>query len=520
MMRGILIALCVVAAGCATMQPKAAKSEITLPSLFCDHMVVQQHKPVMVWGKAAPKARVRVTLGTESSSTRADEEGAWKVALKPVRAGGPYELTVKSGGAKAVIHDVLVGEVWVCSGQSNMEWPVSLVNNAEREIGGANLPEVRLFTVEKKVSGEPLDGCSGSWAQCSSETVKDFSAVGYFFGRRLNEILKVPVGLIDSSWGGTPAEAWTSRPTLEADPDLNVIVKRWDETIAKYPDAKKQHDAALAEWQKAADAAKAKGEAEPKKPGEPAGPAHPHRTSGLYNGMIKPLIPYGIRGAIWYQGESNAGRAYQYRKLFPAMIQDWRKNWGSDEFPFLFVQLANFMDRNPDANAPSAWAELREAQSMTLSLANTGQAVIIDIGEAKDIHPRNKQDVGARLAQAAWKVVYGMDTAVYSGPVYDSMTVEGNKARVKFTNTFGGLMANGGEPVRGFAIAGEDQKFVWADAKIEGDSVVVWSDAVAKPVAVRYGWGDNPDCTLYNTPGLPASPFRTDAWPGVTVDAK
>ncbi|MBX7256153.1 MAG: sialate O-acetylesterase [Candidatus Hydrogenedentes bacterium] len=488
--------------------------------MFCDHMVVQQQKPVMVWGKAAPKAKVQVTLASRSASVRADETGAWKVALEPMTAGGPYDLTIKSRRATAVIHDVLVGEVWVCSGQSNMEWPVSLVNNAEKEIAEANHPEVRLFTVAKKVSGEPLDGCSGSWALCSPETVKDFSAVGYFFGRRLNEILKVPVGLIDSSWGGTPAEAWTSRPTLEADPDLDVIVKRWDDTIAKYPEAKKQYDAALAEWQKAADEAKAKGEAEPKKPGEPAGPAHPHRTSGLYNGMIKPLIPYGIRGAIWYQGESNAGRAYQYRKLFPAMIQDWRKNWGSDEFPFLFVQLANFMERNPDANAPSAWAELREAQSMTLSLANTGQAVIIDIGEAKDIHPRNKQDVGARLTQAAWEIVYHLEGAVYSGPTYESMRVDGNKVHVKFKNTFGGLMANGGEPVRGFAVAGEDKKFVWANTKIEGDEVVVWADDVAKPVAVRYGWGDNPDCTLYNKPGLPASPFRTDTWPGITIEAK
>jgi sialate O-acetylesterase len=502
------------------MQPKAAKTEITLPSMFSDHMVVQQGKPVMVWGKAAPKARVQVALGSETSYTRADESGAWKVALKPFRAGGPYDLTVKSGGAKAVIQDVLVGEVWVCSGQSNMEWPVSRVNNAEKEIAEANHPEIRLFTVAKKVAGEPLDGCSGAWELCTPETIKEFSAVGYLFGRRLSEILKVPVGLIDSSWGGTPAEAWTSRPTLEKDPDLDVIVKRWDDLIAKYPEAKKQHDAAIAEWQKAAEAAKAKGEAEPKKPGEPLGPGHPHRASGLYNGMIQPLIPYGIRGAIWYQGESNAGRAYQYRELFPAMIQDWRKNWGSDDFPFLFVQLANFMDRNPDANAPSAWAELREAQSMTLSLANTGQAVIIDIGEAKDIHPRNKQDVGLRLAQAAWKVAYGMDTAIYSGPTYASMRVDGNKIRVTFKNADGGLMANGGEPVHGFAIAGEDKKFVWANAKIEGNEVVVWADAIAQPAAVRYGWGDNPDCTLYSGAGLPASPFRTDTWPGVTIDAK
>ncbi len=503
----------------SVMAADAVPSTIVLPSTFSDHMVLQRDIPVPIRGVAKPGSRLTIQFAGQRVKAKADETGNWETKLAPMRAGGPFDLTIKSRGATAVVKDVLVGDVWVCSGQSNMEWPMTMVNNTEEEIKNANHPTIRLFSVTKKVSGEPLVGCEGKWEICSPESVKDFSAVGYFFGRTLSDTLKVPIGLIDSSWGGTPAEAWTSRPSLEANPDCAPILKRWDDALAAYPAAQAEYEKAMAEWQKAAEAAKAAGQPEPKKPGQPLGPDHPHRASGLYNGMISPIITYGIKGAIWYQGESNASRAYQYRSLFPTMISDWRKNWGGD-FPFFFVQLANFMKRESDPNVQSAWAELREAQSRTLGLKGTGMATIIDIGEADDIHPRNKQDVGLRLAMSAFKVAYGYDWPD-QGPVYQSMKVEGNAVRLTFSDADNGLKNNNTNgPLRGFTIAGEDKVFHWADAKIEGNDVVVTSPNVAKPVAVRYGWANNPICDLYSGYNLPASPFRTDDWPGVTVNER
>jgi sialate O-acetylesterase len=342
--------------------------------------------------------------------------------------------------------------------------------------------------------------------------------VAYFFGRYLHKELNVPVGLIHTSWGGTPAEAWTRREVLEANPDCAPILKRYDDAVAKYPQAMKEYEQKLAEWKEAAQKAKAESTNPPRRPGEPFGPGHPHSPAGLYNAMIAPLIPYGIAGAIWYQGESNAGRAYQYRTLFPDMIKNWRNDWGVGKFPFLFVQLANFMKTKPEPDE-SAWAELREAQTMTLALPNTGMAVIIDIGDADDIHPKNKQDVGKRLALWALANTYGKKL-VYSGPIYKSMKVDGNSIVLSFDHVGGGLVAKGGEELEGFAIAGSDKKFVWADARINGDTVIVSSDKVSEPVAVRYAWADNPVCNLYNKEELPASPFRTDEWPGVTAENK
>jgi sialate O-acetylesterase len=342
--------------------------------------------------------------------------------------------------------------------------------------------------------------------------------VAYFFGRELHKNLGVPIGLIHTSWGGTPAEAWTRRGVLKADPDFKPILQRYDEAVAKYPQAKQEHERKLEEWKQAVEKAKTEGTRAPGRPGEPLGPGHPHSPSGLYNAMISPLLPYGIAGAIWYQGESNAGRAYQYRKLLPAMIKNWRDDWGLGDFSFIFVQLANFMAVKPEPG-DSSWAELREAQSMTLALPNTGMAVIIDIGEANDIHPKNKQDVGKRLALWALANTY-KQALEYSGPVYKSSKTEGNRIILTFDDVGGGLMAAPEPPLKGFAIAGADHKFVWADAAIEGNTVVVSSDTVSEPVAVRYAWADNPVCNLYNKEGLPASPFRTDDWPGVTADSK
>jgi sialate O-acetylesterase len=324
--------------------------------------------------------------------------------------------------------------------------------------------------------------------------------------------------MIHTSWGGTPAEAWTRRGVLKSDTDFRPILERYDEAVRKYPQTKKEHEQKIEQWKQAVERAKAEGKKPPRRPRDPFGPGHPHSPSGLYNAMIAPVIPYGIQGAIWYQGESNAGRAYQYRKLFPAMIKNWRKDWEQGDFPFLFVQLANFRAVEPDPNE-SDWAELREAQLMTLAIPNAGMATIIDIGEANDIHPKNKQDVGKRLALWALAKTYGKEM-VYSGPLYKSMEIKGHQIVLGFDHVGGGLVAGGGERLKGFAVAGADRKFIWADARIEGDRVVVGSDQVSEPVAVRYAWADNPVCNLYNREGLPASPFRTDQWPGVTVDAR
>jgi sialate O-acetylesterase len=332
--------------------------------------------------------------------------------------------------------------------------------------------------------------------------------------------LGVPVGMIHTSWGGTPSEAWTSREKLEETPEAKPILDRWENIVAKYPETLEAYNKTLEEWKKAADQAKKDGKDAPAKPRAPLSPDHPHRPTSLYNAMIAPLVPYAIKGAIWYQGESNASRAYQYRTIFPAMIEDWREQWDQGKFPFLFVQLANFRERKEEP-AESDWAELREAQVMTLDLKNTGMAVIIDIGEADNIHPKNKQDVGKRLA--AWTLAkdYNRDV-VPSGPLFRSARFRNGKATIKFDYDDGGLMAKGSE-LKGFAIAGPDRKFVWANAEITGrknKKVQVWSDKVPEPVAVRYGWADNPECTLYNEAGLPASPFRTDDWPGITINNK
>ena len=490
-------------------------TDVKLPAVISDNMVLQQGAKIPIWGTAEPGEQVTVALGEQQLVTSADNEGRWMVKLEPLDAGGPFELSI-AGKNAITLQGVLVGEVWVCSGQSNMWWPVKLSANAEQEIAESNYPNIRLFTVKNTVAAQPLQDTKGSWVSCGPETVASFSAVGYFFGRYLHKELDTPVGLIHTSWGGTPAEAWTSRPTLESDAEFKPILDRWEQILADYPQANEKYQQQLAQWKQDVENAKKEGKKAPRKPGAPIGPNHPHRAAGLYNGMIAPLIPYSIKGAIWYQGESNAGRAYQYRKLFPAMIQNWRSDWGQGDFPFLFVQLANFMKPQPQP-AESAWAELREAQLMTLALPKTAMSVIIDIGEANDIHPKNKQDVGHRLGLAALAIAYGSDV-VYSGPIYESMTVEGDKVRLSFKHIGGGLMSKNGEQLKGFAIAGVDRKFVWAEAEIDRDTVVVWSEQVPNPVAVRYAWADNPDCNLYNKAGLPASPFRTDDWPGVTKD--
>jgi sialate O-acetylesterase len=374
-----------------------------------------------------------------------------------------------------------------------------------------DLPNVRLFTFPKTTLLEPTKDVRGKWEVCSPEALVNFSAVAFYFGKNIHEMEKIPVGLISNAWGGKPVESFISEEAMKADPAFKPLLDRKAAAGAGLEKAKAEYPEKLAAWEK--KNAETPGKAGPK-PAEPQGAQDSNLASNIYNGMVHPIIPVAIKGAIWYQGESNASRAEQYRSLFPAMIKDWRKQWGQGDFPFIWVQLANFKERKGEP-ADSDWAELREAQSMALKLPNTAQAVIIDIGEAKDIHPKNKHDVGKRLALAAERIAYGKNDVVFSGPVFDSMKVDGNKARLKFLHAEG-LHAKGGE-LKGFAVAGEDKKFVWADAKIEGDAVVVSAKGVEKPVAVRYAWADNPECNLYNGAGLPASPFRTDDFPMITA---
>jgi sialate O-acetylesterase len=408
-----------------------------------------------------------------------------------------------SGTNTITIHDVLVGEVWVGSGQSNMEFVLSNAVNHDEEIANASYPLMHLFHVKRAVSEKPLDDVTGTWEVCSPQAVPRFSAVEYFFGRHLHQTLHVPVGLIESDWGGTPAQSWTSHEALAADPALKFIQDDWDRILNNYPSAKSTYDKRLEDWNKAAADAKASGKTPPNRPLAPQGPGHPNTPSGLFNAMINPLTPYGIRGVIWYQGESNASEAhaYKYRRLFGDMIEDWRNRWGEGDFPFLFVQLANFQTNG-------WWPILRESQTETLRLRNTGMAVAIDIGESRDIHPKNKQDVGNRLALAAMHIAYAQPVE-YSGPVFQQAIPESGRMRVYFTHA-DGMQPRGGGAVTGFMVGGADGKFVPADAKIEGNTVVVSSSDVQNPTSVRYAWADDPQSNLVNQAGLPAGPFRSD----------
>lgn len=516
--RRFLVSL--VCAACALLAGNAS-ADVRLPAIISDNMVLQGDTQVTLWGWADPNEEITITRSWRQSTVavQADEKGKWAVQIDAPEIGGPYEITFK-GKNSLTVKNILAGEVWLCSGQSNMEMAVRSAANAEQEAAAANDPQIRLFTVEKKIADKPQTDCRGRWVACSPESVPNFSAAGYYFGRELHKELKLPVGLIHSSWGGTAAEAWTSPAALQENPNLEPILTRYKEALAAYPQAKAKYEEDLAKWKDAAKQAKEEGKERPRMPFAPMGPENPNSPCGLYNAMIAPLVPYTIRGAIWYQGESNAGRAYQYRDLFPTMIRSWWNAWkdGQPDFAFLFVQLANFMDAK-EQPGDSTWAELREAQTMTLEMPNTGMAVIIDIGDAKDIHPKNKQDVGKRLALWALANTYGKNL-VYSGPLYTSMAKKGNQIVLSFNHVGGGLVAKGQEGLKGFSIAGADHKFVWADAKIEGDKVVVSSEQVPDPIAVRYAWADNPVCNLYNKAGLPASPFRTDTWPGVTVNNK
>ncbi|NIO87790.1 MAG: 9-O-acetylesterase [Candidatus Aminicenantes bacterium] len=679
LLRIILLSLTGISIVLSCKVPGPPAENIALPAIFGNNMVLQQGVPLPVWGKADSGGVVIIEIDGQRKGTLSDEHNRWQVKLSPLQAGGPHTMKI-CGADTTVFENVLVGEVWLCSGQSNMEWNVRNSKDAQREMNEANLPNIRMFTVQKEVSEKPKDNCVGEWKVCSPENVGDFSAVGYFFGRYLHQKLNVPIGMIHSSWGSTPAEAWTSYETLSADTMLAPIVKRYEEDLKNYPQRlaeykeqlkkieesgalmpiyhkDKSNEGFLKGWanqefddnswnsvnvpgywenledmqidgavwfrkevripiawegrellltlgaiddfdvtyfngtkvdstgkdtpqhwihhrkyivpghlvkagkaaiavrifdhfgqggfggpatammlclntepdsnliplagiwkskiETALDPSKISGPGGKGLPQQPRGPGHSHSPAGLYNAMIHPLAPYAIKGGIWYQGETNAGRAYQYCTLLPAMIKDWRTLWRQGDFPFGVVQLANYMQVSEDPQE-SAWAELREAQLLTsLNDPNVGLATIIDIGEADDIHPKNKQDVGKRLALWALANYYDFDLE-YSGPLYQSMKIEDDKITVSFTHTADGLVAVGDEGVKGFAIAGDDYNFIRANAKIDGNQVIVWSEKVKNPVAVRFAWADNPVCNLYNSEMLPAVPFRTDDKPETT----
>lgn len=488
-------------------------AEITLPSIFGDHMVLQQKQSNPVWGRAESGEKIEVAIHGQSHSAKADENGNWKVNLRPIPAGGPYRLEIEGENSEFYFDDVLVGEVWICSGQSNMAWTVNNSNSAELEMLTADYPNIRLISVPQVGTQEPQADFNGEWTACTPQTIKDFSAVGYFFGRRLHQALDVPIGLIDNAWGGSAADAWIRRDVLEKDGRFDKMMDWWKKTEASYDyeDELKEWENKVAQWKR--DGSEGR---QPRRPGNLM--TGNQRPANIYNGVLLPTIGYGIRGAIWYQGESNAGRAYQYRDLFPLMIQHWREEWNQGDFPFYYVQLADFMAEEMQP-ADSAWAELREAQTMAMDrLDNVGQAVIIDIGEGRDIHPRNKQSVGNRLARWALAKDYGFDI-LYQSPTFQAMKQEGNKIVLTYDSVGQGLYSFDTVEPRGFAIAGKDKKFVWAQAEITGrDEVTVWSDSIKAPVAVRYAWANNPVCSMYSRDGLPMTPFRTDDWPGVTIN--
>lgn len=641
-MRKLFFVLSMVVAG-------NAWADVRLPKILNSNMVIQRDKPVNVWGWANAGEKISVHFNKQIKTTRADKNGNWLVTLAPESAGGPFELVVK-GKNTLTLTNILVGEVWICSGQSNMEWPVREAMNADTEIQSANYPEIRHFTVQKAISTKPeSDVTGGDWKICSPQTVGDFTAVGYFFAREVYQKTKIPIGLVHTSWGGTHSETWTSRQAFEqSDEFKNMIAAMPNVDLEKIAIQKREAiEKKLAEakikiasgneaiqwkdsnfdhttwplikvpqlWESAIgeidgtiwfrkdfiiDQADASGTATLElsmiddsdetfvngvkvggingwnakriytippavlKAGKNVIAVKVVDTGGgggiygdaknvqlvtqsqkvislagdwsfqietlgnsslspnsyptlLFNAMLNPLFNLSIRGALWYQGESNAGRAYQYRKAFPLMIQDWRNHFKQGDFPFYFVQLASFNSDNGNSERGSNWAELREAQTMTLSLPNTGMAVATDIGEANDIHPKNKQDVGKRLAAIALNRVYNQK-GIDSGPVYESMKVEGNKIRLSFSQTGTGLVAKDKYGyLKGFEVAGSDQKFHYAKATIEGHEVVAFCEEVPQPVAVRFAWADNPeDANLFNKEGFPAVPFRTDTWKGIT----
>ncbi len=490
-----------------------AHAEVKLPQVLSDHMVLQRERPIHLWGWADPGESVTVAFHAQTETTAADSLGEWSIYLAPEAAGGPYQLTVHGTSNTLTLADILVGDVWLASGQSNMEMPLegfpgsAVVNNADAEIAHADVPEIRLLRLEKRSSDYPERDINAAWGACTPETARSFSAVAYFFGREIQKREHVPIGLIDSTWGGTPAEAWVSLESLSADASLMPVFAARAEMTALQADIprivarEKREDAAA----KAANQTPAKH------------PWHPDPASwspaGLYNGMIAPLTPLSIKGVLWYQGESNSSRlrAGMYQRVFSTLIRDWRMHWGEGEFPFLYAQISSFT-----SDRTEVWGIIRDAQRRSLDVANTAMAVTLDIGNPDNVHPADKQTVGARLALGARALAYG-EAIEYSGPLFRQADVENGIIRVWFDHAGDGLVARG-PSLRAFEIAGEDRRFVTATARIEnapgkhggGASALVSSPSVPVPRYVRYAWSNATDGNLYNTAGLPASTFSSE----------
>jgi sialate O-acetylesterase len=494
---------------------------VRLPAVWSDHAVIQRDRLVTIWGWADKGEAVAVRLAGREAKARAGADGAWRVVLDPVPAGGaPLEMTVRGErGPEVVVRDILVGEVWLCSGQSNMEWPLTALLSPVPEILRAGDPSLRLFLVPKRTADRPESGVEPAWKPCDPEAVRPFSAVGYYFGSELRKALGVPVGLIESAWGGTRIEPWTPPAGFDAVPELKPILTGLADEVAAY---RKDLGRALPAWEtwvRDSKKAIASGGALPPRPKALDHPLDdPQAPTSLYNGMIHALVPFGIRGAVWYQGESNRNDCLLYEKKMEALIRGWRAVWGADDLAFGFVQLAPFaysyQKETPAGEVPDflRLPLIWEAQLNTLRLPHTGMAVVTDITALEDIHPLNKKDVGGRLALWARAKVYGEKGLVYSGPIFKSMTVESGAARLAFDHVGGGLIANDGQTLKWFEVAGADKVFYKADAEIAGDTVVVRSAKVPVPAAVRFGWHQLAVPNLANKEGLPASPFRTDRW--------
>jgi sialate O-acetylesterase len=513
-------------------------ADVTLAPLFTDHAVVQRDKALPVWGRADAGEAITVQFAGQTRHTKTTSDGRWIVLLDALPATLQGTELVVTGKNTLTIRDLVVGEVWLCSGQSNMEFTVEAragtwqaktrVANAATEVAAATFPFIRHVRIDQQVADHPVDAVKTSgWELASPQTVGGFTAVGYFFARDLFQKLNVPIGLVHASWGGTPVESWMSPVAFASNPTFGAALERWQQNVAAYPVARAAYDSSLATWTAAeakarAEATTASAKQKPKvdgqkqyaawlaknpRPRAPRGPGDPWTPMGLFNGMINPLLPYALRGAIWYQGESNADRASEYRDLFSAMIVSWRAHFGQGEFPFYWVNLANY--KNSGDKTGQTYAFLREAQTQTLALPNTGQALAIDIGNPDDIHPANKQDVGRRLALLAKGRIHGA-TVDDTGPTFASATREGPALRVRFTHA-NGLIAHD-KPVQSLEIAGADRKFFPAKAKIERDTILVAAPEVKEPVAVRYAWRNAPEANLFNGAGLPAVPFRSDTW--------
>jgi sialate O-acetylesterase len=449
------------------------RAELTVPKIFSDHMVLQRDQTIPVWGWEEAGTEVHVLLDGEVQKAKAGDDGKWMVNFPAKKAGGPVKMVIE-GKNRIEFNDVLIGEVWVCSGQSNMEWAVNNSNDAAKEIAAASHPQIRHIKFGHRPAEKPMtDVPSSGWDVCSPQTVASYTAVGYFFGRELQQELDVPIGLIGCNWGGTRIEPWTPPIGFQETPALKDITDK----LASFPQKNNQ------------------------------GAVNHQSPLALYNGMVHPMVPYGIRGAIWYQGESNNGEGMLYHEKMKALISGWRSVWKNDELPFYFVQLAPYTY----GGDPTRLAEIWEAQTATLKVPHTGMAVTVDVANLKDIHPRNKQDVGHRLALWALSETYGQKGIVYSGPLYKGMKVEGSGIRVSFDHVGGGLTARDDKPLNWFTIAGDNGEFVEATATIDGSDVVVSAAGVVKPTAVRFGWSQLAEPNLSNKEGLPASPFRTDA---------